>query len=65
MVIVRIQKIPMNPWGSKRKGGFVALLRIPITYYLLHTDRRGGGRRDLPNMKCLFREESIQYRFTN
>lgn len=55
----------MNPWGSKRKGGFVALLRIPITYYLLHTDRRGGGRRDLPNMKCLFREESIQYRFTN
>lgn len=32
----------MNPWGSKRKGGFVALLRIPITYYILIEEEEEG-----------------------
>ena len=43
----------MNPWRCRQKGGFVALLHIPITCYLLHTYRRGGGGggRNFPKIK--------------
>ena len=53
LVIVRIKKMPMNPWRCRQKGGFVALLHIPITCYLLHTYRRGGGGggRNFPKIK--------------
>ena len=48
----------MNPWGSKQKGGFVALLHIPITCYLLHTYRRGGRAFSLIKNSCLGRNLS-------